>query len=587
MNELILRPYQQEAIDIIESSLAFGSTNLVLSAPTSYGKSAVIAKVAELYQDQGVMISVNIEPLINQIAEFLDLLKLDYSILKAGREKEFDKSKKIQLVMAQTLYARRDKIKFDNEFYMYQQDEAHKEWKTKRTTDILNLINPKVRVSYSATPWDERGYKLHNSETIDTHGITQLVEDGFLCPIKYYVPQWAERVDYSKVKKSGSDYSTKSLDEVVNTPKHILDAITAMNQLDAKNKKTLVFCTTIEQCNHMAKELKADGYHAIAYHSENTKNENTRILDSFMYGSEYTGSDSEHETTNLFNNDEKKKSNHKITCLCSVAKLTTGFSDNNIELGVNLRATQVMSLYHQIAGRMMRIAPRKDFAEFLDLGQCISRFGFPHDSYEPPERLLYDEDSKQALDNATKHLKMEHLQFTLDEKMTEINREDYELKVKKIKSNKKRLSKMTTKELSAKMELEDDPVVIVAILATLFDKIHCIPMKDKWNNDSRGYVDRNGNTVISFLNPGSIEWISELWVKKLPLQDAYHKRKYLKAMRTRSKNLLREKGKIWAIRFFISFLIKEDTPEVPELKVNKDYTVEYDGFDISQDDIPF
>ncbi len=585
-----LRNYQQQAIDIIEGSVIMGSTNLILRAPTSWGKSAAISGLCKIYSDKHIVIMVNIEPLIGQISETLTAMDIDHSILKAGRESEFNENATIQIVMSQTYYARADKLSIKADILII--DERHIEYDTQRTTKLIKDLEPEVIIGTTATPWDSNGYKLKDSEIINTYGINELVAEGFLCPIKYYVPQWAEKIDYSKVKRSGSDYSMASLDEIVNTEKHIDMSVKAMNKLKARDKKTLVFCTSIDQCDHIARKLQEDGYQAIAYHSKNSKTQNQRILDSFTDQTPYTGSDDEHDNTDLFNHDEKQKDHASIKCLCSVAKLTTGFSDSSIELGVNLRATKVLSLLHQIVGRLMRIHPNKEFAEFLDLGGCLSLHGFPEDPYDPPVRQLYTEDNKRVMDEALGHLQMEHLGLTIGEEPELITREKYELRIQEIKANSKRLSEMTTKELSSKMELESDPVVIIAILATLFDKIHCGPMKNKWGKTVRGYRAKNDKDVTNFLNGNSIDWMSELWVEQLESQDEYKTRKFLKALRTRSKNLLREKGSIWSIRFFITWLLDQDKDDIvfkPKEADPEDNTVAivYEGFDITEEDIPF
>ncbi len=203
--QLILRPYQQEAINEIEAMIAMGSTHIGLSAETSFGKGVVIAKLAENYQHLGIIILVNIESLIDQIADNLKLLNIDYSILKAGRTKDFDSSKKVQLVMSQTLHARlkdksHDEI-FDNKFYLYIQDEIHREFDTSRTSSILDFLQPTVRIGLSATIWDSYGYALKDIEIVETATTHSLTDAGYLAPLHYYVPKWAEKIDYSKVKK--------------------------------------------------------------------------------------------------------------------------------------------------------------------------------------------------------------------------------------------------------------------------------------------------------------------------------------------------------------------------------------------------
>ncbi len=358
MNKLTLRKYQQETIDVIEAQIMFGSDNLILKAETSFGKSAIIAKTTELYQNDGVLILVNIEPLLEQIQDFLDMLSIDYSVLKAGKDHLFDPSKKVQLVMAQTLHARIDKVNFEHNFFLYQQDEGHIEYDTKRTNAILDKIKPNIKLRYSASPYSQDGFALKDAEIIETASCNDLTDQGYLSPINYYIPKWAETVDYSKVKKSGAEYSMNSLDEIIGSDLHINQIVQSMNQLDAQNKKTIVFCSTIEMCDKMTNALLKANYSVSAYHSKISAKENERILKSFKHNIPYAGSDTELENQTLFTEEETEE--NIIKCIVSVSKLTTGFSVNDIDLGVIIRPSKVRNLYIQMTGRIRRISNSLD-----------------------------------------------------------------------------------------------------------------------------------------------------------------------------------------------------------------------------------
>jgi len=988
---LTLRPYQQEAIDIIEGCVVFGDDNIVLKAETSYGKSSVIAGLCEKFNDKHIIILVSIEPLIDQIAYFLDGLNIDYSILKAGRENEFNTHTRVQLVMSQTYYARADKLKikadiliqdecftpdveiltekgfqrfdqlnkdikvaqiepttmnisfidplryierdhngpiyhyiskrnidisvtenhdmlyfvnnipykrkakelmgfsnhkkirvagngtgnndhltldekiaiafqadgnlhseytgrfkntkhkgtktllfsfskerkikvFKNEFnniihelkpqkayentkkrkrfilttdakisknlndifdiktfsknkaiefiefmvhwdgsvinnnkYYYSSKEkyntdliqaiatlagyrsiksvqkddrkssysdihrlwihkdtneistqclyknkpkkeyysgkvycvevptgsiivrrngkititgnCHKEYNTERTKKIINNLKPDVRIGLSATPWDMAGYKLAHTQIIETASCEYLTKEGYLSPIKYYIPRWSEKLDYSSVAKSGTDYTLSSLDEIIASPKHIQKLIDAMNELNAKNKKTLIFCSTIEQCNRIEAALIKEGYSAAAYHSEKSKKENERIMNSFKMNGTFVGTDEELESRNLYEDTEPIQTGSIIKCLISVSKLTTGFSVDDIDLGVVARPTKVKSLWHQIAGRVRRkadilnkwvenlksandldkriamivsiynedaevkrqleamkiknidvfeygtkhsslnaydiiidnVRPNKTHGEILDLGQCITNHGFPEEPYEPPEFTGYSVLDKKNIQEATKNLKLEHLQAVIeDDKPELITREKYNLKIEKIQRNAKKLTNLTLRELSNKLEISTDPTELIAITAVLFDKIYSDDnQQDNYGRQARGYTSNKGKAVVNFLNPNSIEWISEQWVSALEKEEEYYQQKYIKSLRTRCKNLLKEKGSIWSLRFFIEWLLEEDKIEKEiannsndsESENNNEYEIEYEytipKIEINEDEIPF
>lgn len=349
--KLILRPYQNESLDEIEASIAFGSTNIILSATTSFGKAAIIAGICERYSYKNIVIMVNIESLIDQIANTLKDLNINYSILKSGRELDFNEKYRINLIMAQTYYSRMDNNNINIKSDILIRDEIHIEYDTKRTKKILKDLNPDITIGLTATPYSSSGFKLKNADIIYGASSLELTKMGYLSPLKFYVPKWAEKIDYSKVKKSGSDYSMISLDKIIGTNKHIENIINSMNQINAKNKKTLIFASTIELCNKLNNALLKEGYRSEVYHSENSTKENERILNAFKNNSEYVGKDDEINNFTLFDNKKTKK---YISTLISVSKLTTGFSVNDIDLGVLVSKTAVRSKYVQIGGRMKR-----------------------------------------------------------------------------------------------------------------------------------------------------------------------------------------------------------------------------------------
>jgi len=220
------------------------------------------------------------------------------------------------------------------------------------------------------------------------------------------------------------------------------------------------------------------------------------------------------------------------------------------------------------------VRPNKEYAEILDMAQLLSHHGFVDtDHYIPPEKGPSDELNKQFMEQALEGLKLDHLiAITDDDNLKPITKRSYEVEVERIKSNKTRLSEMSPRDLINKLEIEEDPVLIISIAVTIFAKIY-----------GESYTASNGKEVKNFRTAGSVTWLSELWSELLPQQDRYHQKKYIKALKTRIKNMLKLKQSIWGIRFFIEFLIKEDSIELePEETV-----YEVDGEQILDEDIPF
>ena len=173
-----LYKHQQQAVDeILFEAEVIGSKNIVLEAPTSFGKSLVIAELCKCLNGK-VVVLVNIEPLIDQIAEHLDLLKVEYSILKAGREAEYDETHRVHIVMSQTFYARVDSVNIECDYLI--QDEVHREYKTDRTNAVMRKLQPKSRIGLTGTPYDQSGCALVDADLVRTITIPELEDDGYV-----------------------------------------------------------------------------------------------------------------------------------------------------------------------------------------------------------------------------------------------------------------------------------------------------------------------------------------------------------------------------------------------------------------------
>jgi len=659
MSEIRLRDYQNDAIDNIEANIAFGETNLILKAQTSFGKSITLAGLCERFKHKKIVIIVNIEPLIDQIAFFLKKLNIDYSILKAGRESEFNRNSKVKLVMAQTLYARLDKMNIKADIVCI--DERHREYNQKRTNELLKHLEPEVIVGLTATPYDQAGYKLAGSTIVNTVDTEWLTKNGYLSPIKYYIPKWSETLDYSSVTKSGNDYVLDELDEILTSEKNMPKILRTMNDMKCKDKKALVFCTTIDQCNKITEMLVKDGYLAKAYHSKNKKKDNEEILKAFTNNSTYEQID---YNKTLFEGEDEPE--EYIKCLVSVSKLTTGFSVNDIDIGVSLRSTQIRSLFEQIAGRIRRtsnslddmlskykneinsndkiaficsiynekkqiekqlkeknisnvdvfefgselqnddlvecydfieynVRPNKTHGEYLDLAQNVKTHGFPEEEYNPPERTGITEIDKKALQETLDGISLDKIAVTIDsDKPEEITRTSYNMKIQQIEKDSRRLTNLTLKELYNKLEVSTDPVVLISITAVLLDKIKCSNgFVNKFNKECRGYISNKGKEVKDFLNPNTIGWIAQDWINALEKEDSFYKNKYIKALRTRCKNTVKDSGSIYALKYFIKFLLEKDELEKQiqeEPKNNITYTIEDSNgieIEIDEEEIPF
>ena len=512
----VLRDYQQQAINEIEASTALGSEKVILDAPTGAGKSAILAGLAKNLPGK-VAIVVTFTPLIEQISQHLDMMKVDHSILKAGMDDRFDPDARVQLIMKQTLYARKDKLNLKADFML--KDEVHVEWfGQKRMDEIYKAIGEPKFIGVSGTPFDSRGYKLRGSDDlIRTKSISELTDQGHLSPLKYFVPRWAERIDYSSLSIKGKDYSENDIDGIVLTDEYMDAAIDSMLQMDIQNKKSVVFCNSIKHAEVVASILRANNVKAYPFHSSMDKKRSESILESFRNNSIVK------EESNLIEDNEIE-----CTCLVAVNKISIGFDSKDIMLGVLMRKTAVRSLYYQQVGRLIRTHPTKTHGEILDLAGLVGDFGFHDEIYEPPE---YGD--KQGLSKVNEKLSAREVGLIGGEEPTEITRRDIQVKVEELNHKKKQMHELNFHDLLAIFESSWDPKEIVEAVLNINHRKTGQPFKRE-----------------------TIAWIAHPWYEFLDMFPQYHSR-ILKSMKTRSKNIVSQGKKIASLHYFPEFLLKQ------------------------------
>ena len=512
--KMVLRPHQKAAVDETLAAIAFGDRRIVLDAATSWGKSFYAAKLADELPGK-VAIVTNFTALISQLAEHLDELDDDYSILKAGMEDKFNPDARIHLIMEQTYYARRNKLDLKVDYVI--RDECHVGWfGSKRADETFKALGEPVFVGMSGTPYLGSGYALPGMEMlIQTKTVKQLEKEGYLCPVKYFVPKFAQEIDYTKYSTTSGDYKERDIDEVVLNDAYMDQAINAMMKMKIDKKKTIVFCNSIKHAETVAKELREKGVKAYAYHSKLDQTRSEAIIESFRTNRRVS------LNNGIVGIDEEVDAQ----VLCAVNKISIGFSVTDVQMGVMLRATESLGLHRQQIGRLIRIHQGKEYVELLDLAQNVSRHGFHDEPYSPPEY-----GNKEALAKAKEEVAAREIGLIAKEAPTEVNRDLVLEKVEELNRKRKKLHELGFYDLLAIYEQSQDPKEIIEIAFII-------------NMKKTGQKYRKS----------SVEWAAETWY---PMLDEFpeYKTRLLKSMKTRLKNIVSKGKKISAIKFFPEWL---------------------------------
>jgi len=531
MGKIELRKYQQEAVTQMDGAFVFGSTEVCLSAPTSFGKTFTIMKFIEDQIEEGnsVVFMMNLSALVQQTIEAARKMKIPFRVVAAEYDgQEFDHQAKLTICMQQTLYARIDKI--DVECDVLVVDEFHRSFRTDTMEIVKKKLSPSKIAGVSATVYDEKGYALRDVDIIETQTIRQLTDDGYLTPLRVYSVRFSEDMDYSTA--GSGEYSEQFLNGKINNDSFNEQIVKAWHQI-AKGKKTIAFCTGIEHSEALAENFRASGEEAYAYHSKMTKKHAKATMKKF-----------------------KKDGG----ILCSVGKVLVGFDDPSIECGIAARPTRTRRVWQQAVGRMIRLFEGKKEAILLDCAQWTSEHGFYDDDYNAPE---YGD--KEGLKKVKEEMAVQVMPTIVGDVPTLVTKHIVIEKIKELDANRKQIPDLQIRDLLAIYETSQSPIEILRVA-------HEINRRKTGQN----YEKRN------------VEWISVEWDKMLDQFPQYHTR-LLKTLRTMAKNKVSQGKKISALHYSPDWL-REQTPYADFLapdsvEPSDEVIANYEGID--EDEIPF
>jgi len=400
--EIIVRPYQKEAVRAVDKAISKGKRRMLIEMATGTGKTLTIAiilkRLFEAGLTQKVLFLVDRKNLAEQAKEVLaEYLKgYEPKVWYGGKPKELGR---IVIGTLPTIASQLERFS-PGHFDVVVTDECHRSiYNLYR--DLLNHFDA-LHIGLTATPnlghyeyFNEKEKKLvrntyefydcwnhasKSGEPTFAYDIVDGIKDGFLAKYSIYLAK--TRITVQGVNYDGVDYKPSDLERKI--------TIRSRNRLMVEEyrlhetqlggthpRKTLVFAVTK---NHAA-QLKE---HFDAVFPE-YKGEYAKIITSDTQNSDQILADF-------------KKQAFPI-CLISVGMLDTGVDAPSVENIVMMRPTVSAILYQQIRGRGSRLDPRINKTSFLvyDFVDNASRFNDPMlaDAI-PGEKFLPADFSKQV-----------------------------------------------------------------------------------------------------------------------------------------------------------------------------------------------
>ena len=351
-----LRDIQETAILDIRKSFARGNRRVLFQLATGGGKTRIASEIVRMASAKGsrVMMLAPRRELIYQIEKAFRAQGIRASIIMAGEREILYAT--IHVASFDTLHARaiqRDKMELPT-IDLLVVDEAHLAVADGRQ-DILKSYPDIKHLLLTATParGDGRGLCEIADDLVLGPSMLEMIDKGYLVPLRYFAPSEPD-LRAIKLNKDG-DYQERALGKVMDDPKLVGDIIDNWFRI-ARDRRTVVFCTSRKHSRHVCEEFVKRGISAEHLDGETEADERAAIL--------------------------RRVESGETQVLCNVFVASYGLDIPALDCAVLARPTKNLTLYLQTVGRVMRTSPGKVDAIIIDHAGSVAENGRA-DDYHP------------------------------------------------------------------------------------------------------------------------------------------------------------------------------------------------------------
>jgi DNA repair protein RadD len=337
-----LRQYQKQLLSKLFQSLKTHNRVLV-QAPTGAGKTVMISAFAKYLESKKrhALVVTNRLEILQQFGRTMINDGIGFSIIHDNCN-VIDGY--IVLTTIQTLYRRELEVQYDYIFF----DEIHDYYNKKMYNRLLTQYKDAKVISFTATPIDSKGYLLPDFDDYITDlQIPTLVEQGYLCHAETYINNDFD-LDLKLLKVSNGEYNVDDVKRFTATL-HNMEIVFNEYCKFAKDKKTIFFCSSIEQAQQYCDYFASRGVKGKVISSHSYYHERIRAIADFR----------DSQAGLIFN----------------VNILTTGFDEPSVEVIGLLNPTKILRKYIQCCGRGLRKAEGKEKCLILDFVQNYQMHG--------------------------------------------------------------------------------------------------------------------------------------------------------------------------------------------------------------------
>lgn len=344
-----LRPYQNEAIDLLRASIAQHKRS-ILCVPTGGGKTTIVSSMisSAILKGKSILFLAHRKELLTQAIERLESFGLKPGLIQGANTKP---NLNLNVASVQTLRNRLNLLKKIDIIFI---DECHLAMANSYRT-ILDHYPEAFVVGMTATPSRLDGKPLGDifKDIVNPISINLLTSLNFLCPVRKFANK--EHVDLSGIGSVGGDFNSAQLYSKFN--KSTLYAGVVNNYLKfAKDRSFIVFCVNVEHSKNTAQAFQNAGITCEHLDGDTPQAERDITIAKLKSGI--------------------------IQGVSNVGLFTEGFDMPHISCVILNRATQSLALYLQMVGRGLRLAPNKTDLVVIDHGDNVMRHGWYDQEHE-------------------------------------------------------------------------------------------------------------------------------------------------------------------------------------------------------------
>ena len=370
------RPYQEQAIDAINSKIMYGSDRGLLLMATGLGKTRVAAGVIEQWiNDRPGNEILVIAPSLNLVPQLEASLwpylpKTVATHILVGSEKpSFQGGVTVATVQSMLNRGSEDRERFG----LVVVDEAHHA-PADGYRRLLSDLAPQFVLGMTATPWrgDERRLEDIFGDPTYTVSIVEGMQLGYLAAVDYRM--MVDTIDWDWVRENlHSSLSIKELNRRLFIPERDEALVSEIRQhLDQiSDPRAVVFCRSIDHADAISRRLKAEGFAVHAIHSRLDRFVTTKVLRDFRAGD--------------------------VPIIVTVDMLNEGIDIPDVNFIAFLRVTHSRRIFVQQLGRGLRLSPGKAEVRVLDFVSDVRRIAAAKGLNREGENVAADSLAEQIL----------------------------------------------------------------------------------------------------------------------------------------------------------------------------------------------